>query len=389
VIEAAVALRGKGKSNPKTARDMDVAGRIFLDLVGDRRMNDLSWQDAAAFRDAAIALPKAHGKGAFKGLTPSRAVELADAIDMGDAAAAAKILGPAKAASALELAPVLRTGKKTLNKHLSSLKWAAKTWFEKNRGPRQARDWTPFNGEFFSKTEVRADVRVVRAALSDEELRTLFTSTLFTGHSGDRLRATPGQIVIRDGRFWAPLISLHSAARMDEILQLRPQDVELFQDTRVFAFGRSAEVVVKNEYSRRRVPIHPALIGLGLLDHAAEMRRRGETQLFPELERGGPDGRFAYEFTKWFTEFRKAIGFYEPGRDFHALRHTASTALFNGGVDTSLVAAIMGHAQQGVTAGVYLSGYKLAGQAAAIAKLDFGVERLVAARPGTATDRGG
>jgi integrase len=128
------------------------------------------------------------------------------------------------------------------------------------------------------------------------------------------------------------------------------------------------------------VPVHPLLVRLGLLDHIADMRRKGERQLFPELERGGPDQRFGYAFSKDFTEYRRAIGAYEPGRDFHALRHSVSTALFNAGVDTSVVSAILGHAQVGVSAGVYLSGYKLAKLAEAITALDFGLDEVLMRR---------
>ena len=76
---------------------------------------------------------------------------------------------------------------------------------------------------------------------------------------------------------------------------------------------------------------------------------------------------------------RRAIGFYRPGADFHALRHTLATRLFNTDADTSVVAAILGHAQQGVTAGVYLSGYRLQKLAEALARVDFGIEAILRA----------
>lgn len=41
-----------------------------------------------------------------------------------------------------------------------------------------------------------------------------------------------------------------------------------------------------------------------------------------------------------------------------------------------MVAAILGHVQQGVTAGVYLGGYKLRKLAKALARVDFGIEAI-------------
>jgi integrase len=370
MIGEAVARLKKGNGHAKTARDMSVAGRLFTNIVGDRPIDQIQWQDAAAFRDTVVNVPSMHGKGIFEKLSASVATELADLIDLGDRASVEAIVGTARLEEAMSKAPVARMSKKTVNKHMSSLKGAVVPWFDKNRQDRQPKGWSPFNGEFFSKAEVKADARLIRTALSDTELHELFSSPLYTGHADDRLRAKPGEITQRDAYFWGPLISLHSCARMEEILQLRPRDIELYDGIWVFAFARSVDLNAKTPGARRRVPIHPVLISLGLVDYAREMERRREACLFPELE-PGPDGRFSYHYTKWFTEHRRAIGVYEPGRDFHALRHTAITRLFNRGVDSALVAAIAGHAQQGVSAGVYLSGFRLAEQAKAVAKLDF------------------
>jgi integrase len=322
-------------------------------------------------------MPRLHGRSIFAGLTPFKAIDLADAIDEGNRAAAIELLGEKKAEDALRRPSVERMSKKTINKHLSSLAGAARRWYEVNRREDRQRSWTPFAGEFFPKSETAEDVRVIRTSLTDGELAALYNSPRFTGHGTDRLRALPGSHIERDGRYWSPLIGLYSALRLEEALQLRPKDIDVVQGVTVFCIGRDPEFRVKTPAARRLVPIHPILIQLGLLEHAAEMRRRGERQLFPELERGGPDERFGYAFSKEFTEYRRAIGVYAPGRDFHALRHSAATALFNDGADTSVVAAILGHTQKGVSAGVYLSGYKLPKLREAIARLQFGIEPVL------------
>ncbi len=370
VIEHAKSAERRASRHGKTVRDLDVAGRLLIALAGDRAMAKLSWADVAVFRDEALRLPRMHGRSIFAKLTPTKAIDLADALDDRSRDAVVAILGEHGADDALGSGPVERMSKKTINKHLSSLAGAARRWFNANRTENRQRNWTPFAGEFFPKSETKDDVRVVRAALTDGEIASLFASPRFTGHAGDRLRALPGPGLVRDGRYWAPLIGLHGGLRLEEILQLGPQDIDEVQGVTVFCVGRTAAANVKTLSARRLVPIHPLLIRLGLLDHAAEMRRTGQRQLFPELERGGPDQRFGYGFSKDFTEYRRAIGTYVPGRDFHALRHSLATALYNAGVDTSVVAAILGHAQIGVSAGVYLSGYKLAKLAEAIAALD-------------------
>jgi integrase len=380
VIAHAAACGRKPGQHGKTARDLEVARRLFLEFVGDRPMATLSWVDVAVLREEALRLPRMHGRSIFAKLTPSRAVELADALDEGHREFVVEVLGEPGADAALRCVPVERMSKKTINKHLSSLAGAARWWCNANRSEHRQRNWTPFAGEFFPKSETREDVRVIRTALTDSEISLLFTSPRFTGHSGDRLRTLAGPDIQRDGRYWAPLIGLYSGLRLEEILQLQPRDINVLHGVTVFCIGRRADFQVKSPAARRLVPVHPLLVRLGLLDHIADMRRKGERQLFPELERGGPDQRFGYAFSKDFTEYRRAIGAYEPGRDFHALRHSVSTALFNAGVDTSVVSAILGHAQVGVSAGVYLSGYKLAKLAEAITALDFGLDEVLMRR---------
>lgn len=379
VIEHAIAATGTADKHGKTVRDLDVAGRLFAEFVGDRPMATLTWSDAAVFRDEVIRMPKLHGKSIYKQLTPTKAVELADALDERNREVVVAVLGERRADIALRSVPVVRMSKKTINKHISSLAGAVRRWYNANRGEGSQRKWTPFSGECFPKSETKKDVRVIRTALTDDEINRVFTSPRFTGHGDDRLRAISGPNVERDGRYWAPLIGLHGGLRLEEILQLQPNDVAVVQGIRVFCIGRRPDFRVKSPAARRLVPVHPLLIKLGLLDHVDNMRRRGERQLFPELERGGPDQRFGYAFSKDYTEYRRAIGAYEPGRDFHALRHSASTALFNAGADTSVVAAILGHEQVGVSAGVYLAGYKLAKLAEAIATLDFGLTEMLMA----------
>jgi integrase len=378
VIAHAAAAERKAGQHGKTIRDLEVAGRLFMEFVGDRSMSTLSWADVAVFRDEALRLPRMHGKSIFKKLTPSKAVELADALDEGYREFVGEVLGQGRADAALRSVPVGRMSKKTINKHLSGLAGAARLWCNANRGEHRQRNWTPFDGEFFPKSETKEDVRVIRTALTDSEIKDLFTSPRFTGHSGDRMRALAGPDLERDGRYWAPLIGLYSGMRLEEILQLQPRDIDVVQGVTVFCIGRRPDFQVKSPAARRLVPVHPLLFRLGLLDHVAAVRRKGrQQQLFPELERGGPDVRFGYAFSKDYTEYRRAIGVYEPGRDFHALRHSVTTALFNAGVDTSVVAAILGHTQVGISAGVYLSGYKLTKLAEAVAALDFGLEEVL------------
>jgi hypothetical protein len=59
-----------------------------------------------------------------------------------------------------------------------------------------------------------------RNPYSMDQLKAIFNSPLFTGHRSEKCRHEPGKMLIRDGKFWLPLIALYSGLRMGEIVQL-------------------------------------------------------------------------------------------------------------------------------------------------------------------------
>jgi hypothetical protein len=54
------------------------------------------------------------------------------------------------------------------------------------------------------------------------------------------------------------------------------------------AVDKNLQQNLKNEDSKRRVPVHSALIALGFLDYIAKIKKAGHLRLFPDLKKGGP-----------------------------------------------------------------------------------------------------
>ncbi len=63
------------------------------------------------------------------------------------------------------------------------------------------------------------------------------------------------------------------------------------------------------------------MIKLGFLDHVSQLRKRGETQLFPELtlDRRGYHSR---KLTRWFGSYLGSCGVKSHRKSFHSFRHT-------------------------------------------------------------------
>src|SRR5918998_1083842 len=72
--------------------------------------------------------------------------------------------------------------------------------------------------------------------------------------------------------------------------------------------------------------------------------------VFSGLTRGGADERFGHNFSKWFSRYRREVNRYRRGRDFHSLRHSATTFLQWAGVPVPVIDQLTGHSTAGETA---------------------------------------
>lgn len=159
---------------------------------------------------------------------------------------------------------------------------------------------------------------------------------------------------IRDWRYWLPIISLYSGARLGEIAQLFIEDIR--QDRGVWIFhitpeGATDDKSVKTEGSARVVPVHPELIRLGLLDYHAEQKTAGETRLFPTAERD-TRGHFG-EPSRFFGRYFEKIGVkVDNTTKFHSLRHGVTDAFRRAGYLDEEFGMLLGHTA-GTTTGRY------------------------------------
>lgn len=184
-----------------------------------------------------------------------------------------------------------------------------------------------------------------------EELGKIFSSPLFTGCISEEKRHLPGNLQIRDHRYWIPLMSLFSGARMGELCQLMTGDIVEMSGRWVFRITdeESEAKRLKTKGSQRIVPVHPTLIELGLLLHHRAMIDRREQWLFPEIEldsRGRRSGRMS----DFYGDYVRHIGVKtDKSVNFHSFRHTFTDALRRAGHLDHQFAFLLGHTQNNVT----------------------------------------
>ncbi len=116
---------------------------------------------------------------------------------------------------------------------------------------------------------------------------------------------------------------------------------------------------IKSTAARRKVPVHPDLIGLGFLEFVD--RRWNGTRLFPDYNYNA-NGGYGRTLGRWCNEsFLPKLGLKEPALVFHCLRHTVVTRLSQADVPEPIVQCIVGNARSGVKQEVYnREGYMLA-----------------------------
>ncbi len=212
-----------------------------------------------------------------------------------------------------------------------------------------------------------------RSMWSSDELRVLFATPVWSGCQSPHRRSKLGDLILRDEKFWLPLIAVFSGMRQEEICQLRLADVRQEEGVWVFDLNTRNGQQLKNANAVRHVPIHTQLIRLGFLSYADTQRHKEQPMLFPNLTPGGADDRLGHNYSKWFSRYRQEVKLFVPGRDFHSFRHSATTFMARADVPATVIDELTGHATAGETAR-YSKGLTVQNLSAAIERIDIGVD---------------
>ena len=188
------------------------------------------------------------------------------------------------------------------------------------------------------------------------------------------LTQNPSGLVKKDDHKWGALLGLFTGARLNEIAQLQPGDID--QEDGIWFISISDEgddkKKLKADASKRKVPVHSELIKLGFLDFV--QAQSGKPRLFMSFSYNPKDG-YGRNLGRWFGTLLTKI---EHER-MTALSSIACAtrwlnALAKADVSEPLYQEIVGHERQGVTQKFYnKGGHTLAQKQEAIEKFDVGI----------------
>jgi integrase len=200
--------------------------------MGNRRVGSIARKDVSGFLAALRSLPSSYGQSPrYRGVSFPEMVKFANA----------------------EPKDAPRLSQKTLNRHVSAISGMF-TWAEKH-GHYEGKN--PAAG-FIDKSSDGTGPK--RRPWRQEELQLLLNGPIWTGSQSEYFRSRPGKVVVKDGKFWVPLLGLYAGLRMEEACKLRAEDVRQTAGIWVLDIVGGAGGRVKEDSSNRTVPVHPLLV---------------------------------------------------------------------------------------------------------------------------------
>ena len=356
--------------SPKTKSDDDLARRYFVDLVGNRQIQNLTPEDGEKFANQLLRVPRDYGKGIYRHMTPSQAIALADSLEQEIASAEGADQPVAVDAHRLSLAQARRKSerlrKKTANKHLT---FFTSLW-RSPLVPRSLRVMNPFEGTLYKKRLIDTETaqRGTRVPFTQDELKALFASSVWAGCRRPFHEEMARQKRLTPWKYWCPLIALFSGLRREEVARLRKDDFDTSNGVWLLRIQATYDRRLKSKAAIREVPVHSQLVALGLRDFVDGLGAK--EPLFPDLRPTGAYREFGEQLGKWFRTYRQTRGLYSPHTDFHSFRHSFVSGLRDAGVAVDLIALLVGHEYGGVTASVYGRQVSILQKKDAIEKLD-------------------
>lgn len=197
-------------------------------------------------------------------------------------------------------------------------------------------------------TNPALEVKKIRAAkpvkLRDKDLtraerKTILSAALVTATG----KLSPQRALARR---WVPWLCAYTGARVNEMTQLRREDVR--QIDGVWTIRVTPEAGRQKTNEARLVPLHEHLIELGFI---AAINGKGAGHLFfnPDDGRGGTVKPQSVKVGQFLANWvREDLGIIDPDiQPNHAWRHTFKTICFEAGIEERAADYMQGHASKG------------------------------------------
>lgn len=307
-----------GNWDEKTAGQHISVARLLTRIVQHDEFARLRQCDVAKYRDVLLGLPKSYGKS-----SKDAQRSVAELLARGQALPEEKrgLIAP------------------TINRHMTQLGNILKSAASYGLRTAEAIDLSGLRAK-----EGERD-RDQRPPMTLDDIRAILKGAPWHGCLSEAERLEPGQMVIHDSLYWAPLIAIYSLMRREEICGLMIVDVHFDVPVPYFNIVRNKYRRLKNPQSKRKIPIHPELLRLGLRAYIEAIAALGYDLLFPELLPASGKAVLGNQFHRdWLPLLtHTAPAAVKAGKVFHSIRHFGNQQLVEAGVIPDWRQDIMGH----------------------------------------------
>ena len=240
--------------SPKSTSEIESTLRDLIEIIGDKPIGQVSMKDSREFKNIISRLPKHRSQTPrYRDLTINQI---------------------------LKLDGVKGQEPKNINKLIYRVRIFFK-WLKNNY-----REYIPEN-PFEGITVDSKKFDKPRDGFTDEELKKIFDTISYLTETVRYKRN-----LIKLPKFYIPVLGLFTGMRLDEICQLRLDDVYKDGKYDVIKVKVSENTKLKNIQSERIIPIHPTLKKLGFIEYCNYLRRKKKDRVFWELnkDRDGYEG---------------------------------------------------------------------------------------------------
>lgn len=330
-----------GRWSPKLIEDYESWTNLFMELQGDPPILSYKKPDARAFKATLLEMPSNRNKRSqTKGLNAQGAVAIAKSHNLP------------------------RLSVSTVNKALGRLQ-ATWVWAD-----RQLDEDVP---DIFGPMKIEEEVGARDQAdpFSATQLQGIFSGPIFTGCLSTRRRTEHGSTNLSDTSwFWLPILGLWADARLNELCQLRVEDVDEENGIPFLRIREGKATQRTKGHKARLVPLHPEVIRLGFKQYVDRQRSSREARVFPDLKLDSK-GYDSGKASKDFRHYLERLNLKTKKTSFHSFRHNFKDACRHAGEQPDVNDILQGHALSGMAARYGHGDMPLNGLYAAICKVQF------------------
>ncbi|MED5483042.1 MAG: site-specific integrase [SAR324 cluster bacterium] len=146
--------------------------------------------------------------------------------------------------------------------------------------------------------------------------------------------------------YWIFPLGILSGMRTNEMCQLRCSDIKKVNGIWMIHVEDTEDTNVKSVAGIRKVPVHPQLIKLGLIDYIAKLRRKKKDRIFWELTKSR-DGYIKQVSRHYNERVLPSLGIWKKRQKvLYCTRHTFINKLYSERVDENVIKNLVGHEKE-------------------------------------------